>query len=66
MVAQLQSMAVAFSSVLVFHETLRCLQIRLHHLLHEGIKINLALPSKDTLSFGRVTEEKAASKHEIL
>jgi hypothetical protein len=59
-------MAVAFSSVLVFHEALRRLQICLHHLYNEGIKVDLALPSKDTLGFGRVTEEKSAYKHEIL
>lgn len=66
MVAQLQFIAVPFSSVLIFHEALRCLQIRLYHLCHEGIEVDLALPSKNTLGFGRVSKKKTAYKYENL
>ena len=52
-----------FSSVLVFDEALRRLQIRNHHFLHEGIKVDISLPSKDTLGLGRIAEEKAVYKH---
>ena len=48
-----------FRSVLVLYERFCRLEIGLDHLLHQRVKVHLALPSKDTLSFCRVTEKQA-------
>lgn len=44
--------------VLILHERCRRLQVGLNHLLHERLEIHLALPSKQALGFGRVSEQK--------
>lgn len=44
--------------VLILNERPRSLEVRLDHLLHEGVEVDLAFPAQDTLSLGGVAEKK--------
>lgn len=46
--------------VLIFDKICRCLEVLLHHLLHEVIERHDTLPAELGLCFRRVTQQQAA------
>lgn len=59
---ELQSIFKILSLILVFDETLSSLKISCNHLFDEGVKVDVALPSKQPFSFCRIAEKEATDE----